>query len=189
MPILRRTKLPVPYVFFAMPTFVHACPNNAACWSPAIPEIGIPFGTPGTSVVTPNRPLDGRTVGRTDMGTPRSSHISALHCNVLMSNNIVRLAFEGSVTNAAPAVSFHTSHESIVPIHKCSTGGTAVCCNNQAALVPEKYGSRTRPVTARTRSSDGSSSSHRSAVRRSCHTIACAVGCPFRLSHARTVSR
>ena len=174
--MFRRTKLPVPYVFFAMPTRVHACPKSAACWSPAIPEMGIPFGTPGTSVVTPNRPLDGRTAGRTDMGTPRRSHISALHCIELMSNNIVRLALDGSVTNAAPAVSFHTSHESIVPIHKCSVGGTAVCCNNQAALVPEKYGSRTKPVTARTRSRCGSNSSHRSAVRRSCQTIACADG-------------
>ena len=170
--MLRRTKLPVPYVFFAMPTLVHACPNNAACWSPAIPEIGIPFGTPGTSVVTPNRPLDGRTVGRTDMGTPSSSHISALHCNVLMSNSMVRLAFEGSVTKAAPAVNFHTSHESIVPMHKCSIGGTFVCCNSHAAFVPEKYGSSTSPVTARTRPRCGSNSSHRPAVRRSCHTMA-----------------
>ena len=138
--------------------------------------MGIPFGTPGTSVVTPKRPLEGCTVGRTDIGTPSSSHISELHCKVLISNSIVRLAFEGSVTNAAPAVSFQTSHVSIVPIHKSSRGGSAVCCSNHAAFVPEKYGSRTRPVTARTRSRCGSSSSQRSAVRRSCQTIACAVG-------------
>ena len=123
------------------------------------------------------------------MGTPSSSHISLLHCMELMSNNIVRLALDGSVTNDAPAVSFHTNHESMVPIHRCSVGGTVACCNNHAALVPEKYGSSTRPVTARTRSRCGSNSVQRSAVRRSCHTMALAHGFPVRLSHARTVSR
>ena len=27
-------------MFFAIPTFVHAWPNSAACWSPAMPVIG-----------------------------------------------------------------------------------------------------------------------------------------------------
>jgi uncharacterized ion transporter superfamily protein YfcC len=28
-------------VFFAIPSFTHSWPNSAACWSPAIPAIGI----------------------------------------------------------------------------------------------------------------------------------------------------
>ena len=31
----------VPKVFFAMPGLKHACPNSAACWSPASPRMGI----------------------------------------------------------------------------------------------------------------------------------------------------
>jgi putative copper export protein len=30
-------------VFFAIPSFTHSWPNSAACWSPAIPAIGIRF--------------------------------------------------------------------------------------------------------------------------------------------------
>jgi len=50
VPVLRSMKLPVPYVFFAVPTSKHAWPNVAACWSPRMPEIG----TPGT--IPPSRP-------------------------------------------------------------------------------------------------------------------------------------
>ena len=39
-PTLVSTNEPVPYVFFVMPGSTHACPNSAACWSPAMPLTG-----------------------------------------------------------------------------------------------------------------------------------------------------
>ena len=100
-PTFRSTKLPVPYVFLAIPGVKHAWPIRAACWSPATPEIGMPPGHPASSDVSPNRPLDGKTVGRADIGTPNRPHMSADHNSVRMSKSIVRLAFVGSV--ACPA--------------------------------------------------------------------------------------
>ena len=149
----------------------------------------MPFGTPGSCVVTPYLALDGLTSASTDRGTCNRSHIASLHCIVRMSNNIVRLALLGSVTKAAPCVRFHTIQESMVPMQRCSAGGVSTLCKSHAALVPEKYGSRTRPVVDLTWSRCGSSSVQRCAVRLSCHTIARAHGWPFLLSHATTVSR
>ena len=149
----------------------------------------MPFGTPATLAVTPYRALEGRTSASVFIGTPSRSHISWLHCMDRISNNMVRLALLGSVTNAAPAVRFQTNHESMVPIQRCSVAGTSTLLSSHDALVPEKYGSRTSPVVCRTRSKCGSSSVQCCAVRRSCHTIAGAQGTPVRLSHATTVSR
>ena len=36
----------MPYVFFAWPASKHACPKRAACWSPAMPAMGISAPTP-----------------------------------------------------------------------------------------------------------------------------------------------
>src|SRR5437868_438168 len=52
-PTFNSTKLPVPYVFLAIPGVKQACPNNAACWSPATPEIGIPAVHPEAAAVDP----------------------------------------------------------------------------------------------------------------------------------------
>ena len=60
-PVLSSMKHPVPYVFLAAPTSWHACPNNAACWSPAIPAIGTPRGSQPRSAVSPTTPEDGAT--------------------------------------------------------------------------------------------------------------------------------
>ena len=61
----------------------------------------------------------------------------------------------------------------------------------QAILVPEKYGSRIRPVLAVTSSSCPArrSSSQRWAVRRSCQTMALWMGLPVLRSHTTVVSR
>src|SRR4051794_31984957 len=148
-PTLASTKLPVPYVFLAMPGAVQAWPNSAACWSPATPAMTSPSGAPKRAEVTPNRPLDGSTAGRTSSGTPSRSAIAADHDRVLMSNSIVRLAFDGSVAWTSPPVSFQISQLSIVPMAR-SARSTSRCSSSQDALVPEKYGSSTNPVTART---------------------------------------
>ena len=92
-PTFISTKLPVPYVFFAMPG-VEAClpeqrrllvAGDAADRDPAP-------APPHASTVVPNRPLDGRTSGRASTGTRSSRHSSSLHARCRMSNSIVRLA-------------------------------------------------------------------------------------------------
>ena len=149
----------------------------------------MPAGMPDVAAVAPTRPLDATTVGSACIGTPNRAHNSELHCMEVMSNNMVRLAFDASVTNEAPCVRFQMIQESMVPSASCGVMGTLPCCSNHSIFEPEKYGSRTRPVFARTSGSSDASSPHRSAVRRSCHTIALPYGLPVSLSHARTVSR
>ena len=97
-PTLSSTKLPVPYVFLAIPGSKQAWPNSAACWSPAMPLTGMPAGTPQRSDVTPTVPLDGTTSGSARSGTCSSSHSSSSHSSRPMSNSIVRLALVASVT-------------------------------------------------------------------------------------------
>ncbi len=40
-PVFIKRKQPVPYVFLALPAVKQFCPNNADCWSPATPVMGI----------------------------------------------------------------------------------------------------------------------------------------------------
>jgi hypothetical protein len=108
-----------------------------------------------------------------------------------MSNSIVRLAFEGSVANTAPPVSSHTTHASTVPSARSGPAATPPSPSSHAILVAEKYGSSTSPVRSRTsgRCPAAVSSAQRSAVRRSCQTMARCRGRPVRRSQATTVSR
>src|SRR3954464_7424299 len=62
VPVLSNRKQPVPYVFFARPGERHACPNSAACWSPAMPAIGTL--TPSSSVCA-HTPDESTTRGST----------------------------------------------------------------------------------------------------------------------------
>src|SRR4029078_10897516 len=166
-PTLSRTKLPVPYVFLAMPGVKHAWPISAACWSPATPEIGMPDS------VTPNLPLDGITVGSADIGTPNSSHSAVDHCRVRMSNSIVRLAFVGSVACTVPPVRFQINQASMVPSASSLSTGISRLASNHSNFVAEKYGSSTRPVVSRTsgRWPAACNASHRSAGRRRVQTV------------------
>ena len=72
------------------------------------------------------------------MGTPSSAHISGDHTRLRMSNNIVRLAFEGSVACTVPPVSFHSSHVSMVPTARSASTGMWRLRNNHSIFVPEK---------------------------------------------------
>ena len=103
-----------------------------------------------------------------------------------MSSSMVRDAFVRSVAWTRPPVSFHTSHESTVP-KASSEEGTSVRASSHSSLVAEKYGSGTSPVRART--SSAGSSAQRSAVRRSCQTIAGATGVPVPRRQRTVVSR
>jgi hypothetical protein len=121
-----------------MPSTKQACPNNAACWSPAIPATGMPSGTPQRSDVSPNLPLEADTLGSAASGTPRSAHSSSLHRSSVMSKSIVREAFDGSVACTSPPVRFHRIHASIVPSASWSVAGTPPAVNSHSNLVPEK---------------------------------------------------
>jgi len=107
-----------------------------------------------------------------------------------MSNNIVRLAFDGSVASTSPPVRFQRIQLSIVP--KTTSGWRgAPFASIHAILVPEKYGSSTSPLRDRTVSIAPAfvSRSQWSAVRRSCHTMARPWTSPVERFHATTVSR
>ena len=66
-------------MFFAIPGSKHACPNNAACWSPASPAIGISAPPKVCGSVCPYTQLEGFTSGSIDLGIPNSLKISSSH--------------------------------------------------------------------------------------------------------------
>ena len=127
----------------------------------------MPPGTPHRSLVTPKRPLDGSTSGSAAAGTANSEHISGLHASERMSNNIVRLAFEGSVACTSPPVRFQSNQLSMVPTARSSSTGIGRLASSHSIFEPLKYGSSTSPVMARTAASapPAASWSHRAAVR------------------------
>ena len=137
-PTFNKMKLPVPYVFLAIPGRRQAWPKRAACWSPAMPEMGMPAVTPQRSEVTPKRPLEGITDGSACCGTPNSRHISSLHRSERMSKSIVRLALEASVACTSPPVRFHNSQLSMVPIASSSSTGMARLVSSHSTFEPEK---------------------------------------------------
>ena len=175
-----------------MPGAKQACPKSAAAWSPATPRRGCPAGAPhavgGEAEAAARRPDLGQGGRRARPSSPASS---SLHARRPMSNSIVRLAFDGSVANTAPPVRCHTTQASTVPRARSGPAATPPSVRSHAILVAEKYGSSTSPVRSRTsgRWPAAASSSQRSAVRRSCHTMARCRGRPVRRSQATTVSR
>ena len=184
----------MPNVHFAAPAVKHACPNSAACWSPAMPVIGTPSGSPGTPRVLPKIPADGSTRGSTAGGTRKRAHRSSAHAIVCRSNSSVRDALLGSVACTAPPVRRCSRNVSIVPNASSPRSARARSppwSSSHASLVAEKYGSIGRPVRARTASAWPSATrrAHTSAVRRSCHTIARCTGTPVARSHSTVVSR
>ena len=96
-PVCINAKQPVPYVFFTKPERKQACPNSAACWSPAIPAMGIslPNKSPSVTAITP---LDGTIRGSIDRGTPNSESIDSSHVHVFRSMSSVREALVRSIT-------------------------------------------------------------------------------------------
>src|SRR5436190_1145078 len=140
-PTFMSTNDPVPYVFFVIPGSKHACPNKAACWSPAAPLIGTPSSRSRPSspdATTPNLPDEGRTSGNAANGTPKRSHNSLDQESDRMSNSIVRDALETSVACTAPFVSFHNSHASIVPSARPGPASTPPSRNSHSNLEAEK---------------------------------------------------
>ena len=81
-PVFSSRNEPVPYVFFDIPGVKQACPNSAACWSPATPAIGTAAPSNASSAspaISPSTPLDGRTSGSSAAGTPIASSRMSSH--------------------------------------------------------------------------------------------------------------
>ncbi len=184
----------MPYVTLVMPRAVQAWPNSDACWSPTMPASGT--GAPSTSASdSPTTPLVSTISGSNATGTPKSSSSSASQEPVCRSYSRVREALVASVTCNRPPLRRQASQESTVP--KASSPFSARArapgteSSSQAILVAEKYGSSNSPVLPRTRSRcpAARNSSQRAAVRRSCHTIAGAIGCDVARSQMTVVSR
>ena len=92
---------------------MHACPNRAACWSPATPATGTSWPWRASARVVPSSPQLGRTTGSARSGTPNRSSSAGDQVPSVMSNRSVREAFDGSV--ASSPVSLKISQASIVP--------------------------------------------------------------------------
>ncbi|CAM4524395.1 hypothetical protein ACAE110713_29910 [Achromobacter aegrifaciens] len=106
-----------------MPGVKQAWPKVAACWSPALPAIGIePPNHSGRA--SPTTALLGAMVGSTLRGIFSSARISSFQSCVCRSNSMVREALLGSVLCTAPPVSCQISQVSTVP--KASSPRSAI---------------------------------------------------------------
>ncbi len=126
---------------------------------------------------------------------PKSLSKSSSHSPVRRLQRRVREALVTSVACTRRPVSCQSSHVSTVPKRSLPASACArapgVFSRIQRSFVAEKYGSRRRPVFSATSGSRPSrlSCAQKSAVRRSCHTIALHTGRPVSRSHTRVVSR
>ncbi len=182
----------MPYVFLAIPGSKQACPNVAACWSPALPATAI--SAPSKSArARPTIRLAAVTLGRIERGTPNSDSRCSSQASADRLNSDVRDALLTSVT--CSPVRFQISQLSTVPKANSPRSARARApttrSSSHAILVAEKYGSSSRPVRA---VKSGSCPCSRKcaqtpAVRRSCQTIAWAIGRPLLRSQITVVSR
>src|SRR5919202_1212344 len=78
------TEDPVPYVAFAVPTWVQPCPNRAACKSASTARIGVPSGTAGTFLVVPKPASEATAAGSVAAGTPKTLRRSSLQSRPAM---------------------------------------------------------------------------------------------------------
>ena len=141
LPVFISTKQPVPYVFFAIPSEKQHWPNRAACWSPAIPAMGI--SSPNTSALhIPTISLLSTTRGRALWGMPSSLSMVSSQRSLRMSNSMVREALVTSVTKEAPSVREYTSQVSMVPkrsrLFSANSRAAGTFSKIHFILVPEK---------------------------------------------------
>ena len=170
----------------------HACPKRAACWSPAMPLIGMPAGTPQRSDVTPIRPLDGTTSGRCSIGTCSRSHSSGVPPQ-RRDVEQHRAAGVGGVRRQHLATG-EVPHQPRVDRAEGEVGRHrhAALAQQPLELGAAEVRVEDEPGAVRARGRGrraAASSSQRAAVRRSCHTIARPYGRPVERSQATTVSR
>ncbi|MNY10046.1 hypothetical protein D3C86_1430010 [compost metagenome] len=177
-----------------MPGAKQAWPNSAACWSPAMPRIGM--GAPNRAgSVLPNSAAQSSTSGSRLGGMSNSASSSSSQRWVWMSNSRVRAALLASVRCTRPPVRRQSRKLSTVPKRNSPRSARSrapgTWSRSQRSLVAEKYGSSSRPVFAATRGSWPAvlSTAQSAAVRRSCQTMAGWISAPLAASHTRVVSR
>ncbi len=177
-----------------MPGSKQAWPNRAACWSPAMPLMGMPAGTGRPSAVTPNRPLGGPDLGQARRRARRrgrsssSDHAAVADVVEQRAAGVRRL---GGVHRAAgevpeqPGVDGAEGQVGVGLARRPSAeqplelGGREVRVEHEAGAVADQVAGGRHRV----------SSSQRSAVRRSCQTMARWRGSPVRRSQTTMVSR
>ena len=62
-----------------MPFSKQHCPKSAACWSPAIPAIGISIPLNKSAAVFPYTSLEAQTFGKIEAGIPNSLNNFSSH--------------------------------------------------------------------------------------------------------------
>ncbi len=181
-------------MFFACPTSKQAWPNNADCWSPAIPAMGKDLPRIELSI-SASFPLEGTISGSADSSIPNIANNSSSQDAVSRLQSMVLEALVTSVLKTFPAVRFQINQESTVPKQispafiLSDNPGTSL--SNQRILLAEKYGSKTNPVFLRINDSLPSafSCSQIAVERLHCQTIAGASGFPVAFSQTTVVSR
>src|SRR5450759_3718966 len=144
LPVFRRRKHPVPYVFFAAPLAKHAWPKSAACCSPKSPMTGISSLNGPDFGVRPYAlgSLEGLISGKIFLGILKTLSMPSSQLKVLRSISMVRLAFVGSVT-WLPPVKFQMIQVSIVPKSalpsRMAFATTGLLSINHLIFGPEKY--------------------------------------------------
>ena len=117
----------------------------------------MPLGRNDSPVVVPYSSLDDAMLGNAARGTSKSATSSGSHAHVESDIKSVRDALVASVTCTMPPVSRCTSQVSMVPNSARPRSALArapvTLSRSQRILVPEKYGSSTRPVFALTMAS------------------------------------
>ena len=170
-----------------------AWPNSAACWSPAMPAIGM--SAPPMARGCRTRRSTGTTCGSIARGTPNSASSSSSQSPVWMLNSSVREALDASVqcTRAAgelpdePGVD--GAEGEFAALGARPRAGHVV--EQPGELGAGEIGVEHQPGLAREqrRVAAARSSSQIAAVRRSCQTMALAIGRPVARSQTTVVSR
>ena len=142
--------------------------------------------TPSSSA-SPTTSEERTSRGSSTGSTPNSSSSSAAQSRVSRSRSIVRDAFVRSVACTRPPVSFQTSHESTVP--KASSPRGSVCAREQPLELRGGEVGIGDEACSGPHAARRAASRQRSAVRRSCQTIAGATGVPVARSQRIVVSR
>gem|GEM_PF-5129219 len=159
-----------------------------------MPAIGAPAGYKLRST-SPNTSEFDRTSGNIAREMPKSFNISSSHSPVRRLSNNVRDALVTSVACTRRPVNCHNNQQSTVPNSNFPASARdrapATLSKIHRIFVAEKYGSSRNPVRSATNASTPSrfSRAQKSAVRRSCHTIALYTGRPDSRSHTMVVSR
>ena len=148
-PVFIKRKQPVPYVFLLFPASKQHCPNNAACWSPATPAIGI--GCPRIeAAVCPYISEEAFTSGSMQTGISNLQSSSSSQQRSWMLYNMVREALVTSVAKIPPLVSLYISHVSTVPKRTSPLSAFSLAPGTLSSIhlifVALKYASIKRPV-------------------------------------------